>query len=293
MEEAQYYHNIFHLSVPYPLPILQFLKQKLQLGKRYAIMEVHTHNGQWSKLLLNHVHLVCSLCTDPSYQVYLKKELASASNFLSLNALPILTNIDDDSIDCLFVDETFNQYAVEGMQQEFERILRLNSYVLLTYNERFGLPNSFTAAYLKFLEEQTAVGTISLPQKEQLNTFYKHSYAKEVFNNQQRLTWTQLEQYFLTQLEEQQLEPDEWQIKQLRLLFEAYNTEGKVILSYRTHLYYGIFNYSVSEISLPKNIFFTLLRPFAFVFYILLKANIYFWKGIRWLKTALSSKSSS
>ncbi|MGH1335711.1 MAG: hypothetical protein ACRBFS_06250 [Aureispira sp.] len=292
MEEVQYYENIFHLSVPYPLPILQFLKQKMQLGKRYAIMEVHTHNGQWSKLLLNHVHLVCSLCTDPSYQVYLKEQLADASNFLSLNALPILTNIDDDSIDCLFIDDTFGAYEVAPMQQEFQRILRLNSYVLLTYNERFGLPNSFTSAYLQLLQTKTAVPTTKLPQKERLNSFYEHSYGKEVFNNQQRLTWVQLEQYFLTQLEEHDLTASATQIQALRLLFEAHRTDDKVIMSYKTHLYYGLFNYSVSAISLRKNIFFNLLRPFAFVFYILLKANIYFWKGIRRLRGVGSSKNS-
>jgi hypothetical protein len=292
MEETQYYDNTFHLSIPYPLPILQFLKQQLQLGKRYAIMEVHARNGQWSKLLHKHVHLVCSLCTDPSYQVYLKEQLAEAANFLSLNALPILTNIDDDSIDCLFIDETFNDYDAVQMQQEFERILRLNSYVLLTYNERVGLPNSFTAAYLKFLEETTSIPSVQLPSKERLNTFYKESYAKELFNNQQRLTWPQLEQYFLTQMEEHHLQATAMQIKYLRLLFEEHQAESKVIMSYQTHLYYGLFNYSVSEISLKKSIFFSLLRPFAFVFYILLKANIYFWKGIKRLRTALSSKSS-
>jgi hypothetical protein len=131
-----------------------------------------------------------------------------------------------------------------------------------------------------------------LPNKERLNSFYEHSYGKEVFNNQQRLTWPQLEQYFLTQLEEHDLTPSATQVKQLRLLFEAHQTDKKVIMSYKTHLYYGLFNYSVSAISLRKNIFFNLLRPFAFVFYILLKANIYFWKGIRRLRGTRSSKET-
>lgn len=292
MEETQYYKNTFHLSVPYPLPMLQFLKQQLQLGKRYAIMEVHTRNGQWSKLLHKHVHLVCSLCTDPSYQVYLKDQLVGATNFLSLNALPTLTNIEDDSIDCLFIDETFNGYDAVQMQQEFERILRLNSYVLLTYNERIGSPNSFTAAYLQFVEATTNIPSVELPKKERLDTFYKQSYAKELFNNQQRLTWPQLEQYFLTQMEEHNQRPTPMQIKHLRLLFEEHQAESKVIMAYQTHLYYGLFNYSVSEISLKKSLFFNLLRPFAFVFYILIKANIYFWKGIKRLQTAFTSKNS-
>lgn len=287
MDEADYYNNIFHLAVPYPLPILQFLKQKMQLGKRYAIMEVHTHNGQWSKLLLNHVHLVCSICTDPSYQVYLKEQLASSANFLSLNALPTLTNIDDDSIDCLFIDDTFSQYDVGQMQREFKRILRLNSYVLLTYNERFGLPKSFTEAYLQLLQNHSAVPNVALPNKERLSAFYEHTYGKELFNNQQRLTWPQLEQYFLTQLEEHNLSVQAQQVEELKGLFEAHETDGRIIMSYKTHLYYGLFNYSVSAISLRKNIFFNLLRPFAFVFYILLKGNIYFWKGIKRLRMAL------
>jgi hypothetical protein len=71
-----------------------------------------------------------------------------------------------------------------------------------------------------------------------------------------------------------------WALKALRILFYQYALEGVVILDYQTELYFGLFNKNVPAISLRKNIFFTLLRPFAFAFYVLVKLNIYFWKTL-------------
>jgi hypothetical protein len=67
-------------------------------------------------------------------------------------------------------------------------------------------------------------------------------------------------------------------MKALRILFDQYAVDDVVVLDYQTELYYGLFNKNVPAISLRKNIFFTLLRPFAFGFYVLVKLNIYFWK---------------
>src|SRR5688572_1105334 len=135
MNEEQFYQQLFELSPPYPLSILQFLKTELQLGKKYVVLDIHTHNGQLSKLLQKHVHLICSSSTDPSYHHFLKNKFQGSSNFLSLNTLPEMTNIEEDSIDCLCIDETFARFDVLRMAIEFERVLRLNSYVLIIQNQ--------------------------------------------------------------------------------------------------------------------------------------------------------------
>jgi len=67
-------------------------------------------------------------------------------------------------------------------------------------------------------------------------------------------------------------------LKALHILFDQYAIEGELMLDYQTELYFGLFNKNVPAISLRKNIFFTLLRPFAFGFYVLVKVNVYFWK---------------
>lgn len=295
MNEITFYENIFELSPQYPLTVLEFLKTELQLGKKYVVMDVHTQNGQLSKLLHKHVHLVCSVSPDPQYHVYLKDKLKDKANFLSLNAVPILTNIEEDSIDCLCIDETFGQYDVLRMGIEFERILRLNSYVLILQNKLIDIPNTFTSAYLAFIKKKHQAGELltSLPPKERLEAFYTNGFAQQKFKNQQWLNWSMLEQYYQTVLEKEQLSVPPNALAELKDLFEEYEQEGQVHLEYQTYLYYGLFNHSVPEISLRKSIFFNILRPFAFVFYILVKANIYFWRTLYKIKDKIFPKSSS
>lgn len=292
MNAEIYYDNVFELSPQYPLAVLEFLKAELQLGKKYVVMDVHTHNGQLSKLLQKHVHLVCSLSSDPEYHNYLNHKLKHVSNFLSLNAIPELTNIEEDSIDCLCIDETFSRFDSLRMEVEFERILRLNSYVLILQNQLYEKEGSFTEAYLQFLKTHYANegGISKIPKKEALNNFYKNGFALKIFGNQQRLNWTMLEQYYLTSLEKNNQVPKENTLVELQQLFEKFEQDDQVTLEYQTHLYYGLFNYSVPEISLRKSIFFNLLRPFAFGFYVLVKANIYFWKALYKFRNKRASK---
>lgn len=295
MNEVTFYENIFELSPQYPLAVLEFLKTELQLGKKYVVMDVHTHNGQLSKLLYKHVHLVCSVSSDPQYHVYLKNKFTDTSNFLSLNAVPILTNIEEDSIDCLCIDESFRQYDVLRMGIEFERILRLNSYVLVLQNKLLDIPKSFTNAYLTFIRKNHQEGELlsELPSQKRLEEFYNNGFAQQKFKNQQWLDWSMLKQYYQTSLEKENLQLSPNALRELKALFEQFEQEGQVHLEYQTCLYYGLFNHSVPEISLRKSIFFNVLRPFAFAFYILVKANIYFWRTLYKIKDKLFPRSSS
>lgn len=295
MNAITFYENIFELSPQYPLTVLEFLKTELQLGKKYVVMDVHTQNGQLSKLLHKHVHLVCSVSSDPQYHVYLKDKLKDTTNFLSLNAVPILTNVEEDSIDCLCIDETFSQYDVLRMGIEFERILRLNSYVLLLQNKLLDVPKSFTSAYLKFINKNHKGEELSksLPKQERLEEFYSNGFAQQKFKNQQWLSWSMLEQYYQMALEKENLSVTANALLELKQLFEQFEKDGQIHLEYQTYLYYGLFNHSVPEISLRKSIFFNILRPVAFAFYILVKANIYFWKALYKIKDKLFSRSST
>ena len=100
------------------------------------------------------------------------------------------------------------------------------------------------------------------------------------------MNWEGLQAYYLAS--EGALAPEhpqfKWAMKALRILFEQYQIDGEIVMDYQTHVYYGLFNQYVPAISLRKNIFFTLLRPFAFAFYVMVKMNIYFWKSLYKLK---------
>lgn len=289
MTEDQFYNQLFELSPSYPLSVLQFLKTELQLGKKYVVLDIHQHNGQLTKLLQKHVHLICSLSPDPEYHHFLKNKFLSSPNFISINALPEMTNIEEDSIDCICIDESFEKYDVMRLGIEFERILRLNSYVLILNNQLHTEKNRFTEAYQQLWQQHYPQAIISPPlsDKNRLQEFYPQGYQQQIFQNQQRLDWEQLKMYFLVSLENRGLKPTTQALTNLKNIFDIHQKDHQINIDYQIIIHYGLFNYSVPEISLRKSIFFNILRPIAFGFYILVKANIYFWRAIYKLKEKL------
>lgn len=285
MNEAQSNNDSYNLALPYSNKVLNFLRTELKLGKKYVVLDIHSQNAQISNLLLPNVHLICSLTTDPSYHHFLTSKLKAHSNFISINASPEYTTIDDDSIDCIFIDETFRRYDSQKIMLEFERILRLNSYVLLSHHEYLKDSNAFTKDFKKWVHQLLHTKTYNKPPSStELNEFYKNGFQQQYFQHQKSFTKEDLLNYtrilfdWYGQLWTAEKAAD------LTALYDKHSKNNKVILEYRTVIAYGLFNYSVPEISLRKSIFFNMLRPFAFGFYVLVKGNIYFWKALYKIK---------
>jgi hypothetical protein len=247
-------------------------------------------NGEGSehlgRLWIKHVHLLCIVAESEEYFKYIKQWLGESLDLWTQNTSISSMGLDDDSLDAaiLLGTEFLNTLDDEHKTKELERCLRLNSYALGIFHRLDSdEERTFSWAFAQFfkqysngIEHEYLCG----PSQEQLNNFYKTGYEMRAFANQVRLDWDGLQGYFLSSHNI----PDEtdpkfkWAMKALRILFDQYAVDNVVLLDYQTELYYGLFNKNVPAISLRKNIFFTLLRPFAFGFYVLVKLNIYFWK---------------
>ncbi|MCP4439786.1 MAG: methyltransferase, partial [Aureispira sp.] len=125
-----------------------------------------------------------------------------------------------------------------------------------------------------------------------LDELYNETYEERVFHNQQRLTWDGLKAYYTSSTGALSSDHEQYPIalRALKILYQQYQVDEEIVLDYDTHLVFGLFNKSVPAISLRKSIFFQALRPFAFGFYILVKLNIYFWRGLFSIKERLTKK---
>lgn len=262
--------DFFAFLPPYPLSILEFLKTELQLGKRYVVMDIHERNGLLGKMLYKHVHLLCSLTTQQDYQALLKNEFQRESNFLALEGTPVDIGIEDDSIDCIVIEQHLLD-DISTIKKEMERVLRLNSYVL-TFSHQLEVKEDSFAHGLErmFPNSPTSANEVTW------EAFYQNGFQQRSFPCQQRFSWEELKQYVT--LKNPTI--NEEQIRRLQGLFKYYEQDNTVTMEYSVQLNYGLFNHNVPAISLRKSIFFNILRPFAFGFYVLVKANIYFWKAL-------------
>jgi hypothetical protein len=290
------YRSEFHPHPP--IQVIEFLKYELQVGKKYVVLLNGESAEHLGRLWIKHVHLLCISEEDKAYLKFIKDSLGDNEDLwieaASLSSIPL----DDDSLDAamLLGKEFLFALADENKIKEIERCLRLNSYVMGIFH-RFDASEerTFSWAFAQFfkqysngIEHEYLIG----PEEQALSKFYKTGFEMRSFANQVRLDWDGLQGYFLSS----QNIPNgddptfKWAMKALRILFEQYAVDGLVILDYQTELYYGLFNKNVPAISLRKNIFFTLLRPFAFGFYVLVKLNIYFWKMLGSLFSRAKSK---
>jgi hypothetical protein len=238
------------------------------------------------KLWLKHLHLLCVVEEDIEYLNFIKESVGESPVLWTEHSSLSSISLDDDSLDAaLLMGANFLDIIQDELKtKELERTLRLNSFVMGIFNRlEASEERTFSWAFAQFFRQYSdgiEHEYLNGPSEDQLKTFYKSGYEMRAFANQVRLNWDGLQGYYLAS-KHRPADNDpkfKWALKALNILFEQYAIEGEVLLDYQTELYFGLFNKNVPAISLRKNIFFTLLRPFAFGFYVLVKLNIYFWK---------------
>lgn len=290
MNTQETYQNFHELSPSYPQKLLDFLKFELKMGKKYLVLDIHEHSAQLSRLVMDDFRLVCSSSMNPEFHNFIKNKYANNNNFLSLNSNPAFLQLEDDSMDVIFLDSSFFAQNIQQMKKEFERVLRLNSYVLLIFNEPVFAENSFSHEFQRSLTFMYEYDTHFNSIHPLLKEFYKNSFQKKNFDHTTSYTKEELKLFFESVCSIKDVDTKANLLAGLMSSFDKYQSNGKVNVELNTTVYYGLFNYSVPDISLRKSIFFNILKPFAFGFYLLIKTNIYFWRFIYTIKERISRK---
>ncbi len=279
-----------------PLPILDFLSNELKVSKKYVVLLMGKGAEQLGRSWRKHVHLLGIVEPDPAYFQYIQSYFEPQEDvWLSPKSLEEHP-LEEDSMDSLVL---LNLLEVdEPTKTEISRIMRLNSYVVrINHSLSAELERTFSWAFSQFFRQYSSSAYHEyerLPEAAELDQFFSEGYQVEIFPNQIRLSWKALQAYYIAS--EFALPEDhpkfKLAMKALKIIFEQYQIEGEVTLDYQTHLYYGLFNKYVPAISLRKNIFFTLLRPFAFAFYLLVKLNVYILKSLYILRPKKKDKDA-
>lgn len=257
------------------------------MSQKYVAMVSGEGSEHLARIWLRHVYLLCLIEPDADYFDFIKSHVDKDEQ-LWMAASPLAQiPVDDDSIDCVVLlgsqDSTHD--GLHSIRAEFRRVLRLNSYVVQILHEiNNSTERTFGWAFCQFFNQYSEGGHEyeKLPTDSDLQLFFTDGFEHTIFANQVRLGWDGLQGYYLSS--KNALTPDDprykWALKALRILFDQYQVEGEVSIDYHTHVYYGLINKYVPAISLRKSLFFNLLRPFAFGFYVLVKLNMYFWRSL-------------
>jgi hypothetical protein len=278
-----------------PVPLLDFLTNELKVSKKYVVL-LHGRGAEHlGRMWRKHVHLLGIVEPDKDYFDYIKSSLDPKEDIWLSNKTLEEHPLDEDSIDTVVLLNM--QTQEEGWKNELSRVLRLNSYVVrVNYALSTDTERTFSWAFSQFFRQYSSAGYHEyeqLPEASELDQFYAEGYQEKVFPNQIRLHWDSLQAYYLASDFALTADDPKFKtaMKALKIIFEQYQIEAVVSLDYQTHVYYGLFNKNVPAISLRKNLFFTILRPFAFAFYLLVKFNIYLLRSLYILRPKKEEKS--
>ena len=276
-----------------PIGVRDLWLEEAMFTSKYVVAVMDCHADKMIPWLAEQVHLLCFVEDNPdkidlfkhSLVEYYQQEGYKLKNISFLHANSLATQIDSDVIDFVVLGQNWMQQKdKKSLQKELQNILRLNSYVTLCLHHIKLDSTPFAQAYAQLLKQyQVEDDYQHLPNSQTLNEFFNHQYAVNAFANQLRFSAETWELYIKSSYYYQALSDSRRSLflRACKILFAQYCTSAEgLYIDFETNVYIGIFNKYTPAISLRKNIFFHLLRPFAFLFYILLKSNVYFWKII-------------
>ena len=123
------YH--IHHTEAYPKEYRRFLLEELKVGKKYILLEMHRSKPFVGYMLQDKIHTLCSLTDDLSVFKQLKV-FESYQHFLNIQLKDDSIPLTDDFVDIAFLDDSSLSQDISQYVQELNRVLRLNSFVILT-----------------------------------------------------------------------------------------------------------------------------------------------------------------
>ena len=228
----------------YPSRIINFLRTELGLTKESLIADIGSGTGILSKLFLDHGCQVIGVEPNDDMRAAGEAYLKEYPNFTSIKATAEATTLPDDYVDFVTAGQAFHWFDPVRSRIEFNRILKPDGYVLLTWNSRSEsspLIQTFNELMLRYSTEFNKVRHENV-QADDLPTFFKPGgYQRKLFDNFQLFNLEELKGRAMSSSYAPLPEHPNFDdfMTDLEKLYTEYQTDGQVEFAYDTEVYYG------------------------------------------------------
>lgn len=229
----------------YPREIVDVLRDDCGLTPESVVVDVGSGTGLLTQLFLENGNVVYGIEPNAAMREAGEQFLEKYRHFSSVAATAEATTVPDATADFVVAGQAFHWFDRAAARREFLRILRPQGWVSLIWNERAVYATPFMTEYDKLLQSHgTDYSTVQHVYSEQagLDKFYAPSDVRSrEFENQQHVDWDGLKGRLMSasyapKPGDPKHEP---MMKDLRKLFAAHQTDGKVRILYRTRVYFG------------------------------------------------------
>jgi SAM-dependent methyltransferase len=228
----------------YPPEIIGLLKAECGFTPASVIADMGSGTGILSEMFLHQGNRVFGVEPNREMRVAGEKLLAEYSKFSSIDATAEATTLVNSSIDFITAGQAFHWFDRESCRAEFARILKPEGWVALVWNgfrvETSPLNNAYQELVLKYGTDYQEV------RREivgcDIESFYAPGACRcAAFEFQQGFDFEGLKGRLLSSSYAPEQDHPNYQpiLLGLQEIFDANQTDGKVIFCYETELYYG------------------------------------------------------
>lgn len=226
----------------YPVEIIPFLKKNISLAADWVVADIGSGTGISSELFIENGNTVFAVEPNDDMRKQAENFFNKNSLFKSMDGVAEATHLNDQSIDLIVVGQAFHWFEKALSKQEFHRIARRNSYLLLIWNER-SQESPFQKGYEKMLsdfaptyKEIQLIDEGAIKDFFSPNPFQQHSISHSQHFDFEGLKGRLLSTSFAPPPQDPNYQP---MMKRLAELFDELSREGQIEFKYSCELFWG------------------------------------------------------
>lgn len=230
----------------YPSDVLKFLVDTLQLRATSVVVDVGSGTGIFSKLLLQSGAQVYAVEPNEPMRTAAEQELGSYDTFHSISGSAEQTGLPAHSVDFVTAATAFHWFDQEKARIEFRRMLRPGGYVVLIWNVRKDRDEGFSRDYEELLKlygtDYSKLDSKKVAHNEIMTRFFAPNHFSEVkFANFQEFDFAGLKGRLMSSsyIPNESHPRHQSMLEDLKAIFNRYQVNGAVRMSYDTKLYWG------------------------------------------------------
>lgn len=228
----------------YPAGLIDILKADCGWTEASIIADVGSGTGILSELFLQNGNALFGIEPNAAMRLAGERFLTGYSKFASLDAAAESTTLQAESVDFITAGQAFHWFDRERTREEFARILKPGGWVVIIWNERRLDSTAFLRDYENLLlrygtdyqevRHENVAGEIA-------QFFAPDKFKLKSLENLQHFNFESLKgrvhsASYTPEPGHPNFEP---MLSELKKIFDANKSQGRVTFEYDTRLYYG------------------------------------------------------
>ena len=236
--------NYIRYRPGYPPQVLEALRRECGLTPDSVVADIACGTGIFTRLLLENGNHVYGVEPNREMREAADRLLADHSDFTSVNGTAEGTTLPDHTFDFATAAQAAHWFDLPQARKEFARILKPKGWAVLIWNERSTEASPFLRAYEELL---LTYGTDYEQVRHEYTTdkigdfFAPTPFQQRTFDMRQEFDYSQLEGRLLSSSYAPMKGHPNYgpMLQELRFIFGAHSTDGRVCMEYLTRLYFG------------------------------------------------------